>query len=92
MPFEFSSPSSKLVDQFGPFVEANYSNPVDSLELESRLEELADNQTKQNNLITNSKFIKLTLSIIGGVFVTLSVCAGVSLYLNSGLAGAATAV
>lgn len=100
LPFEFGSPNNKLIDQLGPFVEANYSNPVDALELESKLEELADNQArearpqaeKEDNLNFKSKFLIFTLKIIGGVCVTFSVCAGVSLYLNPGLAGIVNAV
>lgn len=65
------------MELYGPFVESNYSIPVDSLDLDRKLQDILD---------LKSNFFKLSWSILGGVFVTLTVCAGLSLSLNSGMA------
>lgn len=77
LPFNYGSPTIEVMELYGPFVESNYSIPVDSLDLDRKLQDILD---------LKSNFFKLSWSILGGVFVTLTVCAGLSLSLNSGMA------
>jgi len=67
VPFDFGSPSNYLIEQFGQFTNDAYSNPVDSQELNVKLEELKNNQDKIHNEKFNYNY-KLIVAVSTIIF------------------------
>ena len=66
IPFHGGSPSELVIKQFGAFSEANFSNPVDPIELEMRLQNLSFEQFQ------NIFFVAYPIFIVAGGILAYS--------------------